>query len=189
MLANQRTDFMIDWDLKKALVMPRNGRGVWKLRPALRITDLAVYGRIEGTVANTLFDLTDRCAYDSSQDEGNAVYAFRVPEGAASLADRFDAVMVDDIDDDDIDGENPYATTAVKLDGAGNYSYAFEYVGLGDYKLAFTCEATRDEADFDDTDVTLDPDGELSVDGDPVDFTIFADPVTVTDGQTAVANF
>ena len=115
-LANRTTALMIDWDLRKALVMPSNGDETWKLRPALRITDLAVYGRIEGTVSDQLFmgspAIDDACDYNATEDEGNAVYAFKLPEpdaqtGEPPLAERFAAVDVDDIDDNELDGENP----------------------------------------------------------------------------------
>ena len=186
-LANQSTEFMIDWDLNKALTYPRNGDGIWKLRPALRITDKAEYGRIEGTVNPSLFRDISECAYDDLEDEGNAVYAFAVPAGV-----DFADVEVDDIDDEPTDGENPYATALVKHDVVADlYSYSFEYMGLGDYKLAFTCEAARDEADFNDTDEALDALGEQSIEGDPITFTVLDVPVTVINtegnGQTTTA--
>ena len=156
-LADQHTELVLDWDLKKALIYPGSG-GAWKLRPALRITDLAVFGRIEGAVAPALFDSSQNCNYDASLDSGNAVYAY--------VGD------VSDVDDIDGDPGDPYATAVVKFDADENeYRYAFEFMSVGDYTLAFTCQAANDSPDDDDA----------------IDFTVLADTVTVLDDQTTQA--
>ncbi len=161
-LAGQHTRLVIDWDLKKALVYPGSG-GAWKLRPALRITDLAIFGRIEGAVAPGLFDSGLDCNYDATLDSGNAVYAYErvVSEGFVSVPD-------------DIDGDagDPYATAMVKFDADANeYRYAFEFMKVGEYTLAFTCQAANDSPENDDT----------------IDFTVLANAVTVVDDQTTQA--
>jgi hypothetical protein len=156
-LAGQHTQLVLDWDLKKALVYPGSG-GAWKLRPALRITDLAVYGRIEGAVAPGLFGSGQDCNYDATLDSGNAVYAY---EGDVSEPDDIDGVSGD-----------PYATAMVKFDaGANEYRYAFEFMKVGEYTLAFTCQAANDSPDVDNI----------------IDFTVLAETVTVVDDQTTQA--
>jgi hypothetical protein len=162
-LAGQHTQLVLDWDLKKALVYPGSG-GAWKLRPALRITDLAVFGRIEGAVAPGLFGAGQNCNYDATLDSGNAVYAY---EDVVSV-EGFVSVP------DDIDGDSgdPYATAVVKFDADANeYRYAFEFMSVGGYTLAFTCQAANDSPDDDDT----------------IDFTVLADTVRVLDDQTTQA--
>ena len=156
-LAGQHTELVLDWDLKKALVYPGSG-GAWKLRPALRITDLAVYGRIEGAVAPGLFGAGQDCNYDATLDSGNAVYAY---EGDVSEPDDIDGVSGD-----------PYATAMVKFDaGANEYRYAFEFMKVGEYTLAFTCQAANDSP----------------ADEDAIDFTVLEDTVRVLDDQTTQA--
>ncbi len=75
---------------------------------------------------------------------------------------------------DDIDGDSgdPYATAVVKFDADANeYRYAFEFMSVGGYTLAFTCQAANDPPDDDDT----------------IDFTVLADTVRVLDDQTTQA--
>lgn len=127
--AGQSTNFIIDWDLNKGLVAPV-GQNAWKLRPSLRITDLATFGDISGIVANALID-DAACTTNPEEDAGNTVYIF---EGAD--------ITPDDIDDTDPD---PIATAQVIMNENGGYDYIATYIPPGDYTVAFTCQALDDE--------------------------------------------
>ena len=134
---NQATNMVIDWDLRKALVQPM-GRQDLFLRPALRVTDMAVYGTLSGTVdAALVTDSTDNpCTNDLAADTGNAVYLY---EGTGATMDDIGSA------------DEPFATATVRQDDAGNYVYAFHYLSEGDYTAAFTCQASGDNADVDET--------------------------------------
>ncbi|HEX7037030.1 MAG TPA: DUF4382 domain-containing protein [Pseudomonadales bacterium] len=136
-LAGGTTRLMLDWDLRRALTDPTGQPGYF-LRPALRITDLAEYGAIVGTVADDLLT-APTCDNDLAEDRGNVVYLY---EGA-------DVVPVD------IDGGDPepLATGRVAQDAgaAGAYTYRIDFVPPGDYTVAFTCQGLADDPEVADT--------------------------------------
>lgn len=132
--ANQSTNLVIDWDLRKALTDPQGQPGML-LKPALRVTDLASYGTLIGTVAESL--LTDStCTNDLAAEAGNAVYVYAGPD-----------VVPGDIGDAVAD---PLATATVAQDGDGMYRYEINFLSAGEYTAAFTCQANDDDADADD---------------------------------------
>jgi hypothetical protein len=134
--AGGSTNFVIDWDLRKGLTIPKGvNKDSWKLKPALRITDLNVDGELSGMVAEELLT-AESCTNDLAEDTGNAVYLY---EGLD--------VVPEDIHTEETD---PVATTDVKQDENGMYQYEMNYIGPGDYTIAFTCQALDDEADTDD---------------------------------------
>jgi hypothetical protein len=148
---NQSTNMVVDWDLRKALTNPVGQPG-YHLRPALRVTDMAAYGSLTGTVDATL-TMADGCG---DENVGNAVYVY------GGIVD-----MPLDIRGADTD---PLVTASVGAD----LTYSVTFLSAGDYTVAFTCHADDDTADVED-DITFDPvdsavtivDGETTV----VDFT------------------
>ncbi len=145
--ANETTRFVIDWDLRKALVQPPGQPG-WFLRPALRITDRTEHGIISGRVADALIN-DDSCSNDIANDLGNAVYLF---EGTG-------------VTPADIDGtaSDPLTSANVAQNVAtGVYEYSLHFLSPGDYTVAFTCQALDDDPEVADdlvfvdaTDVTV----------------------------------
>jgi len=71
---NQSTNIVIDWDLRKALTDPAGQPGP-HLRPALRLTNMAAYGTLTGTVAEALVN-DGSCKNDLAMDTGNTVYVY-----------------------------------------------------------------------------------------------------------------
>ncbi|MFW6094316.1 MAG: DUF4382 domain-containing protein [Pseudomonadota bacterium] len=136
--AGQHSQFIIDWDLRKALTNPVGQSGYF-LRPALRITDLTEHGSIAGTVADGLV-MDDACVNDLAEDRGNLVYVF---EGA-------------DADPVDIDGEDPEplttATVAADDQAAGAYTFEAAFLAPGEYTVAFTCQGLNDDPERNDID-------------------------------------
>lgn len=131
---NQSTNLVIDWDLRKALTDPLGQPG-FHLRPALRVTDLASYGTLTGTVAGAL--VTDEsCTNDLALDTGNAVYLYN---GAVDVpGDIGDAVT------------EPFATATVSQNVDGVYVYEVNFLSVGEYTAAFTCQASDDDPVVDD---------------------------------------
>jgi hypothetical protein len=137
---NQSTHLVIDWDLRKALSDPLGQPG-YHLRPALRVTDMALFGTLSGTVAEAL--VTDaNCTNDLVAQTGNAVYIY---------------IGVTDTPGDIGDAENdPFTTTTVTQDGAGAYTYEVNFLSVGEYTAAFTCQANDDDSET-DTDIVFSP--------------------------------
>jgi hypothetical protein len=160
-----QTSFVIEWNLRMGLTNPVGQPG-YKLQPSLRITDMAEYGTIEGTVDPTLITGGD-CTSDQNSGDGNVVYLF---QGAG--------VTPDDIDGIDPD---PFTTADVRLNVAsGKQAYRATFMPVGDYTVALTCQG------IDDTVPDPDEPG-LDVDDD----LLFIDSANaaVVDGQTTTVNF
>jgi hypothetical protein len=113
--SGQASNFVIDWDLRKGLTMPNGQDQEWKLRPALRITDMAESGTISGMV-----------------DEG----LLSGGTCTSNLAEDTDLVAV---------ATDPVVTAAVTQDENGMYSYSAAYMSTGDYTVAFTCQSLDDD--------------------------------------------
>lgn len=132
---NQSTNLVVDWDLRQALVAPPGRPGMF-LRPALRVTDTAVYGTLFGTVDATLVEDTENCTNNPAENTGSAVYLY---EGSvATPGDIGDATTP------------PFTTATVIQENGGPYAYSFHYLTVGTYTAAFTCQASDDVPDADD---------------------------------------
>lgn len=127
--ANQSTNIVLDWDLRKALSDPQGQPGL-HLRPALRVTDMAVFGTLSGSVDPTLIT-ADNCTNGELKDTGNAVYVYEgdVPEPL------------------DIQGAetDPIATATVVQNEADDYVFEISYISTGTYSVAFTCQGAIDD--------------------------------------------
>ncbi|MFQ5982912.1 MAG: DUF4382 domain-containing protein [Woeseiaceae bacterium] len=131
---DQSTNMVIDWDLRKALTDPI-GRPGLHLRPALRVTNMAVFGTLTGTVAEALVT-DDSCTNDLGMDTGNAVYLY---------------VGVVDTPGDIGDPDNePFTTATVSQNESGAYVYEVNFLSVGEYTAAFTCQASDDDPEADD---------------------------------------
>ena len=131
----QSASFVIDWDLRKGLTMPKGQDQVWKLRPALRITDLVASGSISGMVDEQLLSAGD-CTNVLTENTGSSVYVFT----------GHDAIP-EDIHSEESD---PVTTAPVTQDENGAYSYSATYLSAGDYTVAFTCQGLDDDPETDD---------------------------------------
>lgn len=120
-------DITLTFDLRMSLSV--NDENRYSLQPKLRSIRTEEAGELEGFV-------TAQCisAGATTQTEA-AVYLF---------SGR-------DVTPDDIDGGGiePYATTAVVLDGNG-FSYRFRFLAAGTYTAALVCDATGDDPLTDD---------------------------------------
>lgn len=156
--ADQSTNLVIDWDLRKALTDPQGQPGM-HLKPALRVTDMAVYGTLTGSI-NETFVTDSACTNDLAAETGNAVYVYA---GAG--------VTPGDIADATAD---PLTTATVSQDDAGAYTYEVNFLSAGEYTAAFTCQANDDDAESDD-DIAF---------SEPQSFTIDDGVTTVVDFQS-----
>ena len=128
--AGGAADFTIDFDLRRAVVRPPGLAPDHILRPALRLVDNTEIGSIAGRVAESLVFPAD------ASDCTAAVYVF---SGA-------------NVEPTDVAGEaGPLLTAAVALEEpTGEYRYRAAFLAVGDYTVAFTCDAEDDLADSED---------------------------------------
>jgi hypothetical protein len=164
--ANQAVELLFDWDLRKGLVDPIGQPG-FLLKPAFRVIDVAEYGALGGTIAlATVTAAANDCNADDTTgmdyDVGNVVYIY------GGL----------DVEPNDVDGTDfePFATVETAPNTAGDYEYRI-LLAPGDYTVAFTCQASNDDPEADDTG-----------NSDPLDDTVaFFAPVNVAISPDAEA--
>jgi hypothetical protein len=153
---NQSTNIVIDWDLRKALSDPTGQPGL-HLRPALRVTNMAAYGTLNGTVAEALVN-DGSCTNNLAMDTGNAIYIY---------------VGVVDTPGDIGDATNdPLTIATVSQSESGTYVYEVNFLSVGEYTAAFTCQADDDDPETDD----------------PIEFPV-SHTFSIEDGATIVVDF
>ncbi len=159
-LAGGLHDFVIDFDLRKSVNDPQ-GFSDYRLRPSLRMVDMAVSGNITGSVDADLLT-ADGCTGDINTETGYAVYVY---EGGA-----------DTTTGDEGSEDAPLTSASVGFNAdSGLYEYTVGYVAPGEYKVVFTCQAADD-------------DSELG--GDVIEFVESADsPTTVVANEDSVVDF
>jgi hypothetical protein len=157
-------DFTIDFDLRKSVHQPRGqefqGVPVYFLRPTLRLVETVESGTISGLI-DPLTLTFNEC---SNSVENYAVYLYK-----------------GDVTPDDIDGiePDPVSTAAVTLNASNEYAYTLAFLEVGNYTIAFTCDADLDEPDTDNSSNT----------GNRVVIFVGTAAVSVTAGATTPHNF
>lgn len=138
---DEHTVFTIDFDLRKSIVNPKGKEGYF-LKPTLRLIHNIRTGSLGGTINPELL-LGNSCS-DNDPATGNAVYVFS----------DFDTVP-DDVDETGIE---PITTALINIDSITTnstiYTYEVGFLPEGNYTVAFTCAADRDD-DEDNADVTF----------------------------------
>lgn len=167
--AGGHADFVIDVDLRKALVK-KDQRSLpapyYMIRPSLRIVDELEVGTIRGTVDSALVE-DEACATDDAGDQANAVYLYAGNDAAPG-----DVYLDESGEPIARDGEqNPVSAANVEMNEAGLYTYTLGFVETGEYTVAFTCDAILDEPETDDdltftdgVNVTVGPDRDATAD-------------------------
>ena len=154
-----KTDFIVDFDLRKALTSTTTGSAgtTYTMKPALRLIDNQQTGTISGTLAASV---AVNGLPVSAPGCSPAVYAY---DGAGVTPGGYSVVTSG--------AATPLTSATVKLDASsGNYGYTLGFMAPGDYTLALTCAANDV-----DTNTTLAFTGTTSV--------------TVTADQTTTVNF
>lgn len=128
------THIVIDWDLRKALSDPQGQPGM-HLRPALRVTDMASFGTLSGTVDLVLLE-DATCTNDLVADSGNAVYVYN-----GEVTEPLDIRGLD---------TDPVATATVSKGTDEIYRYEVSYLSVGEYTAALTCQASDDEVEIEE---------------------------------------
>jgi len=126
-IENEALNLMLDFDLRKSIVLQGNS---YKLRPTLRMVNKNNTDNITGTIDLSL--LTSVNCSDTDPVTGNAVYLFTGTNTVPS----------------DISNGNSNLETSARIklnQQTGDYEYIIGYVPVGDYTLAFTCQADLDD--------------------------------------------
>ncbi len=158
-LADRTTNLVMDWDARQGLAHAV-GTDTYIVKPSIRLTDLAQWGTIEGTVAETTD--TGECP------DGGVVYVF---EGD---------VVPDDIDNNE---PNPLVTASVGPVDRGGFGYTVHYLPSGDsgmtYTVALNCDPSSDLVPTTD---------DLEDNNDDIVF-VTPQTTIVTDGETKIVDF
>lgn len=130
--AGANVDFTIDFDLRKSVVLPPSDAiGGAILKPALRLIDNTSSGSIAGTIDGEL--ITEYCEDPATQT--GAVYVYSGSEATLSDVNG---------------GDNDPMTTAL-VTAEGDYAYEVGFLDVGEYTLAYTCDASSDDPEAEDT--------------------------------------
>ncbi len=120
------TRLMIDFDLRKSLVVPPGQGGNWILRPTLRLVDQLQTGSLSGTVditglTNLFENLPPAC------DAGAYIF-------------KGENTLPDDMDGDQTDGVDPLVyMPLIPQTSTGVVTFRVTYLEAGRYTAAFTC--------------------------------------------------
>lgn len=129
--AGAQADFIIDFDLRKAVTL---ANGSYILRPALRLLNRQQVGQIAGSAPNTFMIGSTSITASSCSP---AVYVYS-------------GYNVAPVDINPTSSVQPVTTASLTLDQAtGNYDYKAAFLAPGDYTLAVTCAASDDPSTAD----------------------------------------
>lgn len=167
MPAGGRADFTIDFVLDKSILTPPGQAPDYMMKPVLRITDNMQVGRISGTIAASTLAGIPSCT-------GKTPSVYLYTGSGVAPDDIFNPLNGAT---DTAPAVDPLVNTAAALNASNVFAYTIAYVPVGTYTVAFTC---------DNDDPTVD---ENAPPGTGLNFTTYAQPVTVTVGQTSTVNF
>lgn len=125
----ENTSFVVDIDLRKSIYGGDNG--TYNFIPSLRTMKSESVGTITGSVNNSLIN-DSSC--DNSAPLGRAIYVF-------SGIDR-------SLQDIQGNRDDPLTTANIEGDSSAGFTYTVGYLPAGDYTLAYTCDADKDNINF-----------------------------------------
>lgn len=140
LMADQEFEYTLEFDLRRALIAPP-GLPSYQLKPrGIRLVDNAEVGHIEGSLSEAL--LLEHGCEVPPEDVSQAVAAIYFYEGHN--------IAIDDMQDNQDNDNDPYASLAVYFDGAMNYNFELGFVQAGNYTVAVTCETFDDPVEEDE---------------------------------------
>jgi Domain of unknown function (DUF4382) len=131
-------DYTIDFDLRQAVTCPPGQSPACTLKPAERLVNDTAVGNIQGVVSNTL--VVAGCTPGVYLYNGTVT----APEDMNSTAPAGDA-------------NQPLASRVPVATSQPPFYYQFTFLPPGDYTVAFTCQAAKDNPDQADAAVTFSP--------------------------------
>jgi hypothetical protein len=167
MPAGGRADFTIDFVLQKSIIAPPGQSPDYLMKPVLRMTDNARVGTIGGTFASQTLNAIPACT-------GKAPVVYLYESGGVTPDDIYNPT---DGSSDTAPLVDPLVTSTATLNSSSQYTYRVAFAPAGTYTVAFTCNNDDPLVD------------ENAAPATPLSFTVYAQPVVVTAGQTTTANF
>jgi hypothetical protein len=167
MPAGGRADFTIDFVLQKSIIAPPGQSPDYLMKPVLRMTDNAQVGTIGGTFASQTLNAIPACT-------GKAPVVYLYESGGVTPDDIYNPT---DGSSDTAPLVDPLVTSTATLNSSSQYTYRVAFAPAGTYTVAFTCNNDDPLVD------------ENAAPATPLSFTVYAQPVVVTAGQTTTANF
>jgi hypothetical protein len=167
MPAGGRADFTVDFDVARSLLAPPGQAPDVLMKPVLRIVDNLQVGTLVGSFSSGTLTAQAACT-------GVAPVVYVYPGSVTTPDDLFNP---QDGSSDTMPNVDPLVTVIARPDAAGVYGYRIGFLPVGTYTVAFTCNADDPAIDED----TLVP--------DPIAFTLYPQPVSITVGATTTANF
>ncbi|WP_462163446.1 DUF4382 domain-containing protein [Pseudoalteromonas xiamenensis] len=148
-LVTGTNQFVMEFDLKKSLVDPKNNADIVLKPRGVRLENLAQKAKLEGSIATQLMaDCEVANASLANIDNGfeHAIYLY--PASIEAPADIY-------YENDEPSATGPIATALVSLneDGTGHYEIAF--LAQGNYKVGYTCLGHIDNIETQDANFTL----------------------------------
>jgi len=129
------TVLVIDFDLLRAINVTGGPSPKYMMNPVLRLIKGNAFGHARGTIDGSLLVATS-CS-DMIDTTFNAVYVFKGHD-----------VTPDDITNRNNDVD-PFTTSKIVLEG-GVFKYEAAFLPAGDYTIAFTCNADKEDLKTDD---------------------------------------
>jgi hypothetical protein len=165
MPAGGRADFTIDFLLEHSLIAPPGQSPDYLMKPVLRMTNNVETGTITGSFAPATLAAIPACT-------GVAPRVYLFTGTGVTPDDLYNPLEGPPDTAPDV---SPLVTTTAALNNASEYTYTIAFVQTGSYTVAFTCD--NDDPAVDENATT------------PLVFTVYAQPVTVTAGQSTTVNF
>jgi hypothetical protein len=134
-LAHESMTMVVDFDLRQSIKMAgKSGR--YMMQPVMRLVNADEVGHLRGEVSVLRLSTMPDCS-DNDVDTYNSVYVFAGHD-----------VMPEDIDHSSQFDLDPVATTTISyVPMTAAYEYEAAFLPVGEYTIAFTCNADRDDLD------------------------------------------
>jgi hypothetical protein len=166
-------NFTIDFVLRKSIVAPPGQSPDYLLKPVLRMVDNAQVGTIAGT-----FQAATLAAQPACGTAPPTVYLY---QGGGVTPDDIYIPASGSSDAPPPAGApaevEPLVTTTAALNASSLYAYSVAFLPAGTYSVAFTCDADDPSVD------------ESALTPNPINFTVYSQPVVVTANQTTTVGF
>lgn len=151
--------FTVEFSLAQSLRLDET-EGYQLTADGIRIVNNDTDASLSGEVDSALFNSVTACAEKDEPTVGNRVYLY---QGGNVQAGQMADVFNPDNTNTPVTGGAPFAVASVREDEdtTGIYRYAFGFLPLGNYTLAFSCNTAEDDSvEWDELDIPL-PDNQI----------------------------
>lgn len=149
-LALGNNQFVLEFDLKKSLVDPKNNEDIVLKPTGVRLVNTVEVATLSGTVTSDLVAACETTNAQFAKDDNSFDHAIYLYKG--DVETPTDIVY----QGEQISASSPFATASLVQDEATqNYTYEIGFLANGDYKVGYTCLAHLDNIETADADFAL----------------------------------